>query len=1205
MHQASHQARWNLYGLLTLIVALWVIQGPARAQSGEWTELVDRNLARWEGDSRFWSIRDGAIVGRSSAKVPCDQTTYLVRKDLEVEDFELIAEYRIVGGNSGIQFRSRALPAHQVAGPQADIEDGASWSGCLYEQDGRGVMTTRGLRVVHSASGANERRFAQADDLLAAVRSQDWNTYRIVAVGGTIVLEINGTRMSETVDEAPARHVRGALALQLHAGPAMEVAYRSIKVRKLTSADAPQLTELAPALVKPRLAPGPLPSWMWTQASPLHDEQVAFVRSFALPFEPVRARLLASADNHVAVWLNQARVLVHDEWSALGAVDVTAHVRSGANTLTMLAKNDGGPAGAWCELLIEGAEGKRLRLISDGSFTAQRLAKDADWKRAEPQELDPARFSPVHIYGQMGVAPWGMMDDPDGATSDASTPAALEAQDMQLQPGWAIELLHQPDPNSQGSWVALCEAPGAVLYAADQYGAVWRASMRARPMEFARIPATIGGAHGLVWYDDALYCVVAESSSARTGLWRVDDSDGDSIPDAPRLLRAFEGGGEHGPHGLVVGPDDQLWIVGGNHTTLPECAQSRVPLLWSEDNLTPIIEDPRGHANGIRAPGGWIVKTDKLGERFELVSMGYRNAYDLAFDTRGELYTWDSDMEWDVGAPWYRPVRIAQAVSGSDFGWRTGSSKWPTSWLDTLPSTADLGRGSPTGLVFGTGLRAPARWQRALYACDWSFGTIWALDLKDDGAASTATAVPFLRGTPFPATDILVGSDGALWISSGGRRTRSGLYRVSWTDAASSVPAEPLALSAALLERRALERLHAPNQTWTADDEARVAAALASSDRWLAYAARVALEHAGIESFDALVARGCTEPELILAGLRRWPNERRTWIMAQLNTLPSTTVEARREWLRLAHVACVRLAPLQADESSALQARAQAMGWCGDERADWDRASLLGHFGGAAAIEALLGRLETSRKQEDQLHLAYVLSGMASPIDLDQRRRFLTRWRDLLPLMRGGESLQLYAERMRDRFVASIPADQLAHLADAVSKPVDSPAAPTAATASFVRAWTRAEVRELLSQRGTPSTAAAGQAAFAGATCSACHRIDGAGGSSGPDLTTLGSRFGVDDLLDALFEPSKTISDQYADTELQTDEGDLYVGRVESDRDGIVRLVDSAGRKLEVESARIVVRRPWKLSRMPVGLLDTLDEAGIRALFDYSLGKVR
>jgi putative heme-binding domain-containing protein len=97
----------------------------------------------------------------------------------------------------------------------------------------------------------------------------------------------------------------------------------------------------------------------------------------------------------------------------------------------------------------------------------------------------------------------------------------------------------------------------------------------------------------------------------------------------------------------------------------------------------------------------------------------------------------------------------------------------------------------------------------------------------------------------------------------------------------------------------------------------------------------------------------------------------------------------------------------------------------------------------------------------------------------------------------------------------------------------------------------------------------------------------------------------VDDLLDALFEPSKTISDQYADTELQTDEGDLYVGRVESDRDGIVRLVDSAGRKLEVESARIVVRRPWKLSRMPVGLLDTLDEAGIRALFDYSLGKVR
>ena len=77
--------------------------------------------------------------------------------------------------------------------------------------------------------------------------------------------------------------------------------------------------------------------------------------------------------------------------------------------------------------------------------------------------------------------------------------------------------------------------------------------------------------------------------------------------------------------------------------------------------------------------------------------MGYRNEYDIDFDANGEIFAFDSDMEWDIGTPWYRPTRIAHATGGSDLGWRSGSGKWPVYYPDSLPPVLDIGPGSPTG----------------------------------------------------------------------------------------------------------------------------------------------------------------------------------------------------------------------------------------------------------------------------------------------------------------------------------------------------------------------------------------------------------------------------------------------------------------------------------------------------------------------------
>ena len=297
------------------------------------------------------------------------------------------------------------------------------------------------------------------------------------------------------------------------------------------------------------------------------------------------------------------------------------------------------------------------------------------------------------------------------------------------------------------------------------------------------INVDIGEAQGLLWAFDSLYVVVNRSKKYASGLYQVRSSKGDDQLDKVEKLLDIPGGGEHGPHAVLLGPDGKsLYVVAGNHTKLIKTDASLVPRLWGEDFILPRQWDASGHAVGILAPGGWICKTDPDGKKWELVSMGYRNCYDMAFNRDGELFTYDSDMEWDFNTPWYRPTRLCHAVDGSEFGWRSGTGIYPVYYPDNLSPGVNIGPGSPTGMTFGYGAKFPAKYQDALFMCDWSYGKLYAVHLKPEGSTYTGEFEEFLSGIPMPLTDVVISPvDGAMYITIGGRNPMSGLYRVTYT----------------------------------------------------------------------------------------------------------------------------------------------------------------------------------------------------------------------------------------------------------------------------------------------------------------------------------------------------------------------------------------------------------------------------------------
>lgn len=216
-----------------------------------------KTLEGWEGDTLYWSVRGGSLVGEVTPSTLLKRNTFIVWQGGSPGDFELKLEFKIAAtGNSGVNYRSEQIAdtPHALKGYQADIDGKNSYTGQNYEERGRTTLAYRGEAAVIQTqnNSADENSFGSniknnawgsreitgslgsIDSLKILIKSEDWNSCHIIAKGNRLQHYINDVLMSDvTDDDTVNRKMSGLLGVQVHVGPPMTVEYRNILLKEL------------------------------------------------------------------------------------------------------------------------------------------------------------------------------------------------------------------------------------------------------------------------------------------------------------------------------------------------------------------------------------------------------------------------------------------------------------------------------------------------------------------------------------------------------------------------------------------------------------------------------------------------------------------------------------------------------------------------------------------------------------------------------------------------------------------------------------------------------------------------------------------------------------------------------------------------------------------------------------------------------------
>lgn len=839
-----------------------------------------------------------------------------------------------------------------------------------------------------------------------------------------------------------------------------------------------------------------------------------------------------------------------------------------------------------------------------------------------------------------------------------------KVEKLKLLPNFKAEHLYSPSENKTGSWVAMTFDDKGRIITSDQYGFLYRLEIPPIGSDTAKVKVKVeklnigdstntkvgmGYAHGLLYAFNSLYVMVNHNSDDKfksgSGLYRLQDTNGDDQFDKITLMKALTGEGEHGPHSIVLSPDKKsIYMIAGNYTDMPDMDNYRLPRTWKEDNALATIKDPNGHATDRFAPGAFVMKTDPDGTKWELVTAGYRNPYDFAFNEDGEMFVYDGDMEWDLGMPWYKPTRISHSPSGSEFGWRSGNTNWEPSYIDNLPAILNIGQGSPTNLVSSYNARFPEKYRRGLLAFDWTFGIIYSVQLIPDGASYKTVAEEFLSGQPLPLTDGLIGPDGALYFLTGGRELESDLYRVYYGD--NSLPNNelPSNATASILEarnlRKQLEEFHtAPNPkaidlAWPN---------LKNKDRYIRYAARIAVEHQPVAEWQE---RALNEKDPIIlmqamTALARNGNKELNSKMlnALMRTNYMTLSEPQKlDLLRTFELTVLRTGkPQQADRlklSKYLNAHFPAKSneinrfmtkilvYIGDEQVvsktlaliDMAKDDLDYQKGITSSADLILknpqygldiAKTLSKTPPAQQIYYAVALSQAKKGWTPVLRNKYF-KWFYKAFGYKGGNSYIGFIDEARKIALSNVPKEQFAHfnkmsgdgLVDNKQLKLADVVQPKGPGKDWKLEDALAVVKDSLIGRDYKN----GKMMFAATLCISCHTSGGEGGSAGPDLTHLGTRFSEKDILESIITPSKVISDQYAAKVYYLKDGSSIYGRFKKETKDKIYISQnpfSPQTLRAINKKDVVITSVSKLSIMMPGMINSLNKEELKDLMAY------
>ncbi len=974
-----------------------------------------------------------------------------------------------------------------------------------------------------------------------------------------------------------------------------------------------------------------LPHWIWLSEKEVDDQTVYLRKSFTLPADATSLKVLGTCDDEFTLYVDGKSVLSHGNWSEVAAQDLSNTLRLKDKkerpcVLAVRAKNSAGPAGLILRVLVQRGSATTA-VITDTSWKATDKAAEG-WERPG---FDDSKWSAAVSLGKLGDKPRDGVNAALFASKTVSRPpTATPVEQLKVAKDFKVELLYTVPKGDEGSWVNLCTDPRGRLIVSDQYGGLYRITPpklggAVADTKVEKIPADIGEAQGLLWAFDSLYVVVNKGGKYENGLYRVRDTNGDDMVDTVEPLRMLNGGGEHGPHAVLLTPNGKsLVVVIGNQTKMTDLAANKVPKLWGEDHLLPRMPDGRGFMRDVLGPGGCIYQVTPDGKEWTLLATGFRNEFDAAFNRWGDLFSYDADMEWDMNTPWYRPTRVCQVVSGAEFGWRNGAGKWPAYYPDSIPGVVNVGPGSPTGIAFGYGAKFPAKYQDALYICDWSYGKLYAVHMTPQGASYTGSLEEFVTGAPLPLTDVIISPhDKAMYFTIGGRRVQSGLYRVTYAGSENTkeVMAEVTQPTPESGIRRKLESFHGH-----ADPKAVETAwpYLGHADRHIRYAARVALEFqdpaswremaltetkptAAINALLALVRVSGTDPFHRAKDAAPPDPKLLVEILGALDKIDFKSLDVTQQLalLRTYSVAFNRLGP--ADEAMRERALARFAPWfpAGPKEVNGDLLNLLVYLQSPTVAAPAIAALEQAPTQEEQIEYARALRMLKAGWTPDLRKKFFT-WCLKAANYKGGASFSLFVANIKKDAVATLSDEEKVALKEILEAKPETVPVNVAPPRPFVKEWKLEELQPLVDAGLKGRNFDNGRKMFGAANCFACHRYDNEGGAFGPDLSGVSGRFSARDLLESVVEPSKVISDQYAAVSITTLQGKTVTGRIINlNGDTLIINTDmlNPDAMTNVERSQIDEQVVSKTSMMPQGLLNSLSRDEVLDLMAYLLSR--